>query len=276
MLNSVLKYALENREQIMGSLDRDSKHVLADAIKGWNEYEPESTQVPLTLGIDGSYNNSKYQGVDLWVASGIAARPDGSTHTSTGPEMGYARNSQPAEVMQRLEIEACEKSIDSVEIVLMDGSLHAGLGTMDAVMRNRLVRVVEKNKKKIVFMSKTSDANHEFKATAGDIYYYSKASNEMGFSDILVKESPHGGLQISSTYVRLAHSAPLVKIEILGKIGNDNIQDLMSNLFGQSVGGYPSALRQAHNLCTITNEDVEKITRIMGTKGLVGSRGALE
>lgn len=278
MLNSIYKYALENRQRLLESLNNNSDDIVLKAKQRWNTFEPSQTHTPTTLGIDGSYNSSHYQGVDLWVATSVSARPDGEAEIVIPPQIGFDRDSQPQDIMRELEFQACAASVDVSELVLMDGSLRSGLIAGDTESRNRLVSLVEKNKNRIIFVSKTSDVNFEFdtmSATAGDIYYYNKASSQSGFSDIFVKNAPYDGPPISSTYIRLEHSAPLIKIEMLGKVDGSDIKDLIAKLCKQSIGGYPNALRQAHNLCTITNEDVKKIAMIMGIHDMVGSREIL-
>lgn len=275
MLNSIYRHALENRERILGALDEGTGGIIEKAKKRWNEFERTGAKPPRTLGVDGSYNNVRYQGIEFWIATSVASRPDGEAEVVIRPEMGFERSSQPKETMHRLETEACAQATSIADLVLMDGSLLAGLAVEGGESHNRLVGIVQGSKSSVAFVSKTSDANGEFGAMAGDIYYYNRASDECGFSDIFVKRPQHGGLPISLTYVRLAHSAPLIKIEMLGEIKDDEVTGLITDLYEQSVGGYPSALRQAHNLCTVTNEDVEKIAMIMGAQGVVGAREVL-
>ncbi len=275
MLNSIYNHALENRERLLAALDKDVDKIVGRARQSWNVFESSQAKTPKTLGIDGSYNSTRYQGVDFWIAGSVAARPDGEPEVQIPPEMGFERNSQPREAMQSLEIEACAEAVNRSELILMDGSLLSVLITGISDSRKNLIRLVRDNANKIVFVSKTSDVNYEFGAMVGDIYYYNKASRECGFSDILVKEFPDDGLLLSSTYIRLAHSAPLVKVEMLGEIKNEDVKDLIAKLSEQSIGGYPNALRQAHRLCTITNEDVEKIVMVIGVRDVVGAREVL-
>lgn len=275
MLNSIYEYALENRELLLGALDNDIDKILNLARQNWNTFEPTHNDTPKTLGIDGSYNIAQYQGIDLWIATSVASRPDGKPEIVIRPKIGFERDARPREIMHKLEIEACIKSVTKAELILMDGSLLAGLIAGDGESRKSLIKLVQDNKNQIVFVSKTSDVNHEFDAMAGDIYYYNKASSECGFSNIVEKKLPNDGLIISSTYIRLAHSAPLIKIEMFGEIKNSDIKELIAKLCEQSIGGYPSALRQAHNLCTITDEDINKIVMIIGAHGIVGSREVL-
>ena len=277
MLNSVYKYALDNRQRLLDSLEKGADKIIGKAKEKWNVFEPQYKDAPKMLGIDGSFNSEKYQGVDLWMATSVAAKPNGETVISI-PNIGFERNAQPQDAMRRLEIEACVESIDITELVLMDGSLHSGLISGDSKSRNDLITLVKRNRERIIFVSKTSDVSFEFEsmgAMVGDIYYYNKASKQSGFSKIFSKDGPHGGPSISSTYIRLAHSAPLIKIEMLGQVDDSDIKDLISKLYKQSISGYPNALWQAHNLCTITSSDVQKIAMVIGIQNIVGAREVL-
>ena len=248
------------------------------ARRRWRGYEPEDAPPPRTLGVDGSHNSSHYQGVDLWIATSVAARPDGDDEVVIPPQMGLGQNARLPAVMREMEAEACRAAVDRAELVLMDGSLHAALAA-DEDSGAELLSIARENPGRVAFVSKTSDVRHEFgdmSPAAGDIYYYNRASQKPGFSEVFVKSAPGGGPPISSTYVRLVAHAPLIKVELLGRATDGDVQDLASGLARQSVGGYPNALKQAHNLCTITREDVGRIEAIIGIHDAVGARAVLQ
>jgi len=81
---------------------------------------------------------------------------------------------------------------------------------------------------------------------------------------------------ISSVFARLADSLPLIKIELLGSGYTDNDFKLILNkILNNSVGGYPYALKLAHNNCKISNKDLAKLARIHGLSNEIGSREIL-
>ena len=134
-------------------------------------------------------------------------------------------------------------------------------------------------KNNVVFISKTSNTKKQFEnlgAIAGDIFYYNHATVTSGFSKI--HEDPKFGrdMTISSVFARLAESLPLIKIELLGSRYVDNDFKLILNkILKNSVGGYPYALKLAHNNCKISNKDLAKLASIHGLSNEIGSREIL-
>ncbi len=278
MLNEVYRHAMENRERLVGSLGNYGD-IVDEARRRWVCHEAPRKEHPETLGVDGSCNRVSYQGMELWVSTAVAASADGRTVVGMEPRMGIGRNTKLHDTMRHMEADACAKASDMAEIVLMDGSLRTVFIADDERARDELLRLLRGNETRIIFVSKTSEVDFEFGdmgAMAGDIYYYGLASSEPGFSDILVKEAPRTSMSISSTYARLAHSTPLMKVEMLGDgIDEGDVRGLLEQLGAQCAGGYPQALRQAHNECTITNDTMDTIAAIFGINA-VGSRAILQ
>ena len=70
---------------------------------------------------------------------------------------------------------------------------------------------------------------------------------------------------------------PLIKLEFLGKNHSENeIKVVLDKLYKNSVGGYPYALKLAHNSCKISNSDLAKLVSLYGLKTEIGSREVLE
>ena len=81
---------------------------------------------------------------------------------------------------------------------------------------------------------------------------------------------------ISSTFVRLSDSLPLIKIELLGDThSEEEIKTLLNKLYKNSVGGYPYALKLAHNNCKISGRDLAKLVSLHGLSTQIGSREVL-
>lgn len=267
--------AIDNQHSLLASFERGANQIIKEARGRWIEYAPTNADIPLTLGIDGSFNTIKYQGIELWAATSLAVGPDGSIKINAEPEIGFERNPDPQGTMQRLELDVCKKATGIANLVLMDGSLVATLAAEGA--DQNVTGLAKQSSDRIVFVSKTSNGNTEFESMgsqAGDIYYYNKASTKMGFSKIR-KMRTDSGCTISSTYVRLAESAPLVHIEMFGSVTESDVHELIDKLYGQSVRGYPHALRSAHEQCTVALDDIKKIETIVGTSNIIGSRDVL-
>ena len=178
----------------------------------------------------------------------------------------------------KMEIQACEQSADVVDLVLMDGSLYSQFMTRQVSLIGSFLKVMKKNNN-VVFISKTSNTRAQFEkfnSIAGDIFYYNHATNTPGFSK-LFKDTKYGKDKIiSSTFVRLSDSLPLIKIELLDEnYSEEEIKTLLNRLYKNSVGGYPYALKLAHNNCKISGRDLAKLVSLHGLSTEIGSREVL-
>ena len=54
----------------------------------------------------------------------------------------------------KMEIKACEQSVDAVDLVLMDGSLYSQFMTRQSGLTSLIIKAVKKNDN-VVFVSKT-------------------------------------------------------------------------------------------------------------------------
>jgi NurA-like 5'-3' nuclease len=133
-------------------------------------------------------------------------------------------------------------------------------------------------KNNVIFISKTSNTQVQFsdlEPKAGDIFYYNHATRAAGFSKPFVDR--FRGKQICSVYARLSDSTPLIKIEMLGaNHTEDEIKSILDKIYKNSVGGYPYALKLAHNNCKISSADLAKLVSLYGISNEVGAREVLE
>jgi hypothetical protein len=177
-----------------------------------------------------------------------------------------------------MEIDACEKTVDQVDLVLMDGSLHSQFMTRQSSLNSQVVRTMTK-KNNVIFIAKTSNTKKQFEelgSLAGDIFYYNHVTNGPGFSKIFVEKKYGSDKVISSTFVRLSDSTPIIKLEFLGNdYGDDEIKSTMNKLYKTSVGGYPYALKLAHNNCKISDKELGKMVSLLGLSNEIGSREVL-
>jgi NurA-like 5'-3' nuclease len=76
-------------------------------------------------------------------------------------------------------------------------------------------------------------------------------------------------------YARLRDHAPVIRIEIVGSLSEQEIKMMLDNLRYHSVIGYPYCLKLAHNICKITNEDIGRLASIFNLQLEQGARDAL-
>ena len=278
MLNSVLKDAIQKREQTLSILKGpEFERIIKQAKSNWIDFSPIKQDVT-SAGIDSSFNSTKFQGAELWAVTAVSAKSDGEILVDLH-DHGLDSNPELASLASKMEIDACLESVDKAELILMDGSLYSQFLTRQKSLANSLVNAITK-KNNVVFVSKTSNTKKQFEnlgAIAGDIFYYNHATISPGFSKI--HEDPKFGndMIISSVFARLAESLPLIKIELLGSgYDNDDFKLIFNKILKNSIGGYPYALKLAHNNCKISNKDLSKLASIHGLSNEIGSRKVLE
>ena len=278
MLNSVLKDAIKKRDETLSILKGPKfEQIIKQAKANWIDFSPTKQDV-VAAGIDSSFNSTKFQGAELWAVTAVSVKSDGEILVDLH-EHGLDSNPELASLASTMEIDACEESIDKADLVLMDGSLYSQFLTRQKSLANSLVNIITKNNN-VVFISKTSNTKRQFEdlePIAGDIFYYNHATISPGFSKIHEDSKFGNNMIVSSVFARLAESLPLIKIELLGSGYTDNDFKLILNkILKNSVGGYPYALKLAHNNCKISGSDLTKLASIHGLSNEIGSRAILE
>lgn len=190
MLNTVYKDAILNRDKMLSIL-RGPKfdQILQKARDNWVEFMPTKEKV-VTAGIDSSFNSTKFQGVELWATTAVSIKSDGEIIVDLH-RSGLNATEDISSVASKMEIEACQKTVDEVDMVLMDGSLHSQLMTRQANLGSAIVRIMKK-RNNVVFVAKTSNTKKQFEnlgSLAGDIFYYNHVTNNPGFSRIFVEKN---------------------------------------------------------------------------------------
>ncbi|TMR71584.1 nuclease, partial [Streptococcus pseudopneumoniae] len=138
MLNTVYKDAIKNRDQMLSVL-RGPKfgQIIQKARENWIDYSPTKEQV-VTAGIDSSFNNTKFQGIELWAVTAISIKSNGEILLDLH-DSGLGSDIELSRIASKMEIEACEKSVDLVDLVLMDGSLHSQFMTRQSSLDAAIV-----------------------------------------------------------------------------------------------------------------------------------------
>ena len=278
MLNSVLKDAIKKRDETLSILKGPKfEQIIKQAKSNWIDFSPTKQDV-VAAGIDSSFNSTKFQGAELWAVTAVSVKSDGEILVDLH-EHGLNSNPELASLASKMEIHACEESVDEADLVLMDGSLYSQFLTRQKSLANSLVNIITKNNN-VVFISKTSNTKKQFEdlePIAGDIFYYNHATISPGFSKIHEDSKFGNNMIVSSVFARLAESLPLIKIELLGSGYADNDFKLILNkILKNSVSGYPYALKLAHNNCKISGRDLTKLASIHGLSNEIGSRAILE
>jgi len=252
------------------------EQILQKARSNWVEFTPTKEEV-VTAGIDSSFNNTKFQGIELWATTAVSIKSDGEVLVDLH-DSGLGSDTDLSRIASKMEIDACEKTVDQVDLVLMDGSLHSQFMTRQSSLDAQVVRTMTK-KNNVIFIAKTSNTKKQFEelgSLAGDIFYYNHVTNGPGFSKIFVEKKYGSDKVISSTFVRLSDSTPIIKLEFLEKdYGDNEIKSVMNKLYKTSVGGYPYALKLAHNNCKISDKELGKMVSLLGLSNEIGSREVL-
>ncbi len=252
------------------------EQILQQAKENWVDYTPTKDQV-VTSGIDSSFNNTKFQGIELWAVTAVSIKSDGEVLVDLH-DSGLGSDVELSRIASKMEIEACEQSVDLADLVLMDGSLHSQFMTRQSSLDSAIIKAMKKNEN-VIFISKTSNTKKQFEklgSLAGDIFYYNHLTKNPGFSKIFVEKKYGKDKVISSTFVRLSDSTPIIKLEFLGENHEQQqIKSVMNRIYNNSVGGYPYALKLAHNNCKISDKELSKMVSLLGLSNEVGSREVL-
>jgi len=278
VLNSVLKDAIKKRDETLSILKGPKfEQIVKQAKVNWIDFSPTKQDI-VAAGIDSSFNSTKFQGAELWAVTAVSVKSDGEILVDLH-EHGLNSNPELASLASKMEINACQESVDEADLVLMDGSLYSQFLTRQKSLANSLVNIITKNNN-VVFISKTSNTKKQFEdlePIAGDIFYYNHATTSSGFSKIHEDSKFGNDMIISSVFARLSESLPLIKIELLGSgYSNDDFKLILNKILKNSIGGYPYALKLAHNNCKISGKDLTKLVSIHGLSNEIGSRAILE
>jgi NurA-like 5'-3' nuclease len=277
MLNSVFKDAIQNREKTLSILKGPKyEKIIQKAKENWVEYKPQKQDV-VSAGIDSSFNSTKFQGAELWAVTAVSIKSNGEIIADLH-DFGLDTSPELASMASKMEIEACNMSIDDADLVLMDGSLYSQFMTRQASLTQLMIESMKK-RNNVVFISKTSNTRKQFEdlgAIAGDIFYYNHATTTPGFSKIFEDSKFGNDKIITSVFARLADSLPLIKVELFGSGHTDNdVIQVLNKIYKNSIGGYPYSLKLAHNNCKISGNDLTKLASIHGLSNEIGSREVL-
>ena len=124
MLNTVYKDAIINREKILSILKGPKfEQILQKAKENWVEFTPTKQDV-VTAGIDSSFNNTRFQGIELWATTAVSIKSDGEVLVDLH-DSGLGSDIDLSKIATKMEIEACERTVDLVDLEIIDGTRHS-------------------------------------------------------------------------------------------------------------------------------------------------------
>jgi DNA double-strand break repair nuclease NurA len=286
MLIETLEYAVNNREQILETINQEEhQSVLNRARERWVDFEPESTDENELAGIDSSWNSIPYQGFYIYAVDAISMRRNGqhlidplfdvglSTLTvKSGEEYVSSPELALESIGMEYEFEQAKACLGKVDFVLVDGSILARYYDRKHQRESSFYETAKElmSKQGILYISKKSYSNLTLRGALGDMFYYNRVSSGAGFSAPVVDRS---GVTVS--YARLVKDSPCIKLEIPGKADSDEIKRLVGILKVDSVDGYPYVLRLAHERGKINHEEMRSLANLLGLEVELGGRQVL-
>lgn len=316
----MLTQALDVAVSVFGSLRSKIDEVLAidnvAKVKSlWIPYKGSRNPYlrPLTIAaIDSGYNYNEYRGYALYAINVVNVILD----VLTGEKVdGFVDidvvscnniENELSLLSISMEVKSMVKILNDADIILMDGSLIAvfsklrralledGHELLEAKGINlsqlikELIYAISIYPKKIVFISKNSNAKDVFGFVKGDIYYFERYTDGLpGYSKpIPLTQSKHLGMatankvfrhtvknivgidmSIAVTYVRLEPFSRIYRLEIPIEFGEDAdariryVIDIVSDFI---ISGYPYPLMRADQIARVGLDDINRIAGILG------------
>lgn len=273
-MNQVFLDALKNREAKISKV-KDSKFstILAEASSRWVPYEPSPEKCE-SAGVDSSWNKRAFQGLYLYVIDAVAVTSTNKILAAKWDQdiAGSARAEFLESKAMAMEASVAQEADGKTGIVCIDGSLISRLQKCTPEAASE----VAKKCHNCIFISKSSENKLQFRSMgsrAGDIYYYGHAGRGAGFSVPVETQFRHAPL--FEVYARLRDHTPMIRLEIVGEPSKQEITRILDKLYYHSVAGYPYCLKLAHNICKISNEDIDRLASIFSLQHEQGARDAL-
>ncbi len=277
LLKEVFIDALKNREQKISRL-KDSNHeaILAEAAKRWIRFKP-SPVACRPAGVDSSWNKRAYQGLNLYAVDAVAATSANEILASDYKvEIANSARREFLETMgMNMEASVADKASDTgkTDIICVDGSIIARLNRAEPASAMNAAKKYGNS----IFVAKSSESTLQFSeigSRAGDIYYYNRSSrSSAGYSTPVVIHTGYGN--VTEIYARLRESTPMLRLEVLRSISEQEIKQLLNSVSYHSVSGYPYCLKLAHDDCKIGDEDLDRIASVWSLQNEHGARDAL-
>jgi NurA-like 5'-3' nuclease len=278
MLHDIYLDAIKNREDKIAGISIN-EDILEKAHELWEDYEPRMDSCEL-VGVDSSFNKHQFQGFHLYAIDAVCVRSNGNLVSKRYESKIRLIDQRQLEAKSmRMEAEVAREAADKAELVLIDGSMLARFVLGHSLTIKSVVDLTNEHSN-IVFVSKTSDTREIFdpmRSKVGDIYYFNRISSKAGYSKPHYVERYEEKYEkgVSIVFARLSDYTPIIKLELLGKVGKTDVEKIIDRISFESVSGYPYVLKVAHNTALITDDDIERLVSIYGLKNEIGAREVL-
>ncbi|MEM0287109.1 MAG: DNA double-strand break repair nuclease NurA [Nitrososphaerota archaeon] len=287
MLVQTYSYAVKNREKLLKVLDiRANNELYKSAQERWIVYKQQHSTKRISA-IDSSWNYLKYHGYYLYAVEAVSVYADGSFATDPKYDVGIDTLEVEENEGKRIvynptlylssrgmdyEYLSALDSIERCDYVLVDGSLLARYYDRRQKKNVDFYTYAKElmSKQNIVFVAKTSESNLMLKGTLGDIYYFTKATKNAGFSMPYYDQ-----VGITIFYARLDDYQPCLKVEVPGNLDQNECRKVFDVLGEKRFNGYPYALRLAHQRCKISDDDMQSLAVALGLDVEAGAREVL-
>lgn len=316
MLNQALDIAVSAFGSLRGKIDEvltaNSSMKIRDM---WVPYRgsrnPYSKSCTIAA-IDSGFNYREYRGYALYVLNVVGV----IIGDSIGEEVGGSVDIDVVSCSNiedelsllsiSMEVETLTRILHSVDVILMDGSLiaifsklrRASLdgshellefkGVKTSQILKELIYSITMYPKKMVFISKNSNAKDVLGLVKGDVYYFERYTDGLpGYSKPLsLTHSKHLGIStadrvfkrmvrdvagidisIAVSYVRFEPFSRIYRLEIPIEPGEDagaRIRYLIDILSECTIAGYPYPLMRADQIARVGLEDINRIASILG------------
>ena len=222
---------------------------------------------------------------------------------------GNLARERVSEIMSILEISLALRNGNRAEYILMDGSLKKKLGNgrdiegeerdlddiineeneeesfKNLVLKSQILisRLIQNYDGKVLWISKNSKGRDLFGESVSDIAVLESLTENPGFTlpfvhtidkKVLAKNKEVEnleGIEITSFYVRLEKGQRVIKIDLTGRVDEDEIKQIINRLYSVSIKGYPYPLLKVHYDVKVGKEDRQRILSILGLNHMRGN-----
>ncbi len=270
MIPEFYEYLTQNYEKIISKI-KVPEEKAKEVKEKWIERQPRDLEGRLA-GIDSSWNLAKHAGFFFYLVNAVAVDQTGryvvepkllaDVQTADSISQEYRSIDYYLEsIGMEYESELAQKAISSGYTALVDNSALAVIYDKRNQKVTALIEYVMSliNSEDIIFIAKSSESRRDIKGSVGDVYYYTKLTYKAGISKVSYDD--HG---VSFFYARIDDWAPVIRVEVPGKISEGEAFKIVDTLHSVSVNGYPYPLYLAHSISKITDEELSKAESLLG------------
>lgn len=224
---------------------------------------------------------------------------------------GNLSRERVSEIMSILEIYLALRNGDKADFILMDGSLIRKLGKAKDISGNEvqdlrsiiylddekesynqlivnkqilMSRLIQKYGDKTLWISKNSRGKDIFKQGISDIAVLEALTQNSGYTKPYIRHIKSedlaknrevkilDGMEFTTFLTRLERAQKIIKVDVIGRIDEELIKEIMDSLYAVSVNGYPFPLLKVHYDVRVSKEDRNRILTLFNLKRTRGNR----